>query len=210
MITSWKYNLIGGERPGIKALIKDNNYRSVDVGGSCDQWSYPECDTVIDLLCVRPNTSKLFKLNLESDSSLSTFLPYIEDHGKFDFSICSHTLEDLFDPTRLIKFLTTISKAGFIAVPSKYNEFKYLYGHAYRGNAHHKQFFDVKDNKLVIYPKLSFIETDARSNELLADQLGDELNVYWKDDIDYKVFGSGEVFNGDDALISAYYKEILG
>jgi hypothetical protein len=90
-----------------------------------------------------------------------------------------------------------------------FNEFKHLYGNAYRGNGHHKQFLDVKDNKIVIYPKFSFIETDNRSDLILNNGKGDELNIMWDENIDFKVFGDGTPCFGDDSLINAFYNELL-
>ena len=84
-----------------------------------------------------------------------------------------------------------------------------MYGNRYRGNGHHKQFLDVKDNKIVIYPKFSFIETDDRSNLITQNYVGDELNIMWDEDVDFKVFGDGTPFFGDESLINAFYNELL-
>ena len=49
---------------------------------------------------------------------------YVDKNGKFDFSICSHTLEDLNAPKQVMINLQKISNAGLIAFPSKYMEMK--------------------------------------------------------------------------------------
>ena len=209
MINNWKYNGTKNLISSVKELIKNNNYKSVDVGASAQPWSYPECDTFLDTVPLNIEGVNFFKVNLEDEDSRNEFLKYIEQNGKFDFSVCSHTIEDIFNPTDAIKFLTKISKRGYLSIPSKYNEFKKLFNNNYRGNAHHKQFFDVKDNKLIIYPKFSFIENDERSDKLIEEDKGDELTIFWEDTIDFEIFGNGAPFNGDNDLIHNFYNQLL-
>ena len=209
MITNWSYNNLTDLRPYVKELIKNNKYNTVDVGASSNPWSYPECQTFIDIVPTNVGGCTYIKLNLENEEERNDFLKTIEQNGKFDFSICSHTIEDIFNPIDAIKFLTKISKRGYISIPSKFNEFKHLYGQKYRGNAHHKQFFDVNDDKLVIFPKFSFIEVDNRSDIILTQHKGDELNIFWEENIDFKVFGDGIPYYGDDTLISDFYRNLI-
>lgn len=208
MITKWKYGNLCGERENVKEIIKKLNYISVDVGGSVNCWSYPECKTYMDIKWphVDDEHIKFHRLNLESDVERNEF---IKLNIKYDYSICSHTLEDLFNPVDVIKFLTQISKRGYIAVPSKYNEFRKLYDNKYRGNAHHKQILDVKNDKIIIYPKFSFIETDERSELFINAGDGDELTIFWENDIECEVFGNGVSFTSDSELISKFYDSLL-
>ena len=209
MIQSWSYNNLEGLRPYVKELIKKNNYRAIDVGASANPWSYPECNSFIDIISPNKDNVNFFKLNLENEEERNEFLKIVEKDGKFDFSICSHTIEDIFNPIDVIKFLMKISKRGYISIPSKYNEFKKLYNNLYRGNAHHKQFFDIQNNKIVIFPKFSFIETDNRSDEILRQHKDDELNIFWEDDVEFKIFGDVTPYNGDNSLISDFYKQLI-
>ncbi len=133
----------------------------------------------------------------------------MEEHGKFDFSICSHTLEDVLTPVDLLNLLPKISKRGYIAVPSKYDEFSFLWNNKYRGNAHHKQIIDVKDDMICIYPKYPFIEVYDESDEILKSSSGKELVVFWDIDIPYKFFSQNNIFHSDGELISEFYKQIL-
>ncbi len=129
-------------------------------------------------------------------------------NGKFDFSICSHTLEDVLTPVDLLNLLPKISKRGYIAVPSKYDEFSFLWNNKYRGNAHHKQIIDVKDDMICIYPKYPFIEVYDESDEILKSSSGKELVVFWDIDIPYKFFSQNNIFHSDGELISEFYKQI--
>jgi hypothetical protein len=208
MITEWNYNRIGEKRPDVKYFISEKNYKTIDIGASAMYWSYPECKYVADSVVISNEGTTLFKLNLEDKSTWNELLSYVETNGKFDFSICSHTLEDVFNPLDLIGLLTKISNSGFIAIPSKYDEFLFLYNQPYRGNAHHKQFFDMVDNELIIFPKFSWIENDVRSDEILMKNKGKEISFFWEKEIPIKVFGNGIPFQSDSNLINEYYRQL--
>jgi len=117
-------------------------------------------------------------------------------------------LEDVLTPVDLLNLLPKISKRGYIAVPSKYDEFSFLWNNKYRGNAHHKQIIDVKDDMICIYPKYPFIEVYDESDEILKSSLGKELVVFWDIDIPYKFFSQNNIFHSDGELISEFYKQI--
>jgi hypothetical protein len=209
MILKWSYNQVGGRRPEVKQYIKENNLKSIDVGASAMYWSYPECKYVADSLVINMDEITFFEINLEDKNSWEILLEFVEQNGKFDFSICSHTLEDVFNPLQLIELLEKISIGGFIAIPSKYDEFSFLYQNKYRGNAHHKQFFDVIDNELVVFPKFSWTEIEQRTNEILKYHKGGELSLYWSESIPVKIFGDGIPYRSDDELINNFYKKII-
>jgi hypothetical protein len=208
MIKNWNYNYVGGKRNDVKKIISDNGYKSIDIGASAMYWSYPECKYVADSLVISKEGTTFFEINLEDKSTWKDLLSYVETNGKFDFSICSHTLEDVFNPLELINLLNTISVSGFVAIPSKYDEFSFLYQNNYRGNAHHKQFFDVVNDMLVVYPKFSWTERDNRSDEILKHNKGNELSFFWENDIPIKIFGDGVPYKSDGELMNNFYLEI--
>jgi len=211
MITHWQYNgsvknLIGD----VKKLISDNNYKTIDIGASLQFWSYPKCKFVADIVKIEQEGVKFFDFNIQDKNTWTELLNYVEEHGKFDYSICSHTLEDVITPTDLLELLPKISKKGYIAIPSKYNEFMFLWDNKYRGNAHHKQIIDVKDDMICIYPKYPFIEVFEETDKVLENNLGNELVVFWEDTIPYKFFAQDNIFNSDGELIKEFYKQISG
>jgi hypothetical protein len=209
MIKNWKYNRVGERRFEIKEYILNNKLKTIDVGASAMYWSYPECKYVADSIEINFDGTIFFKINLEDKKTWNQLLDYVKENGKFDFSICSHTLEDIFNPLDLIELLTTVSNSGFIAIPSKYDEFSFLYENKYRGNAHHKQFFDMVENELTIFPKFSWIENDERSNEITFSDKGRDLSFVWENDIPVQIFGKGVPFTSDDQLIYTYYKQLI-
>ena len=209
MITHWQYNgsvknLIGD----VKKIISDNNYKTIDIGASLQFWSYPECKFVADIVKIEQDGVKFFDFNIQNKNTWTELLNYVEEHGKFDYSICSHTLEDVITPTDLLELLPKISKKGYIAIPSKYNEFMFLWDNKYRGNAHHKQIIDVKDDMICIYPKYPFIEVFEETDKVLENNLGNELVVFWEDEIPYKFFAQDNIFHSDGDLIKQFYKQI--
>lgn len=216
MIKNWFYvqNSLQVQQD-IKLSLKDLTYKTLDIGGSFNYWSYPQALYLADLVPARlapsdfnPNNIVYFNFNIQNENTWAELLKYVEQHGKFDYIICSHTLEDIMVPTKLLDLLPKLGKEGYIAIPSKYNEFKFLHGKKYRGNAHHKQIIDVKDNSIIIYPKYSFIEVYPQTDELLKTSKGEELCIFWKDEIPYKFFAEDKVFLSDDELIHNFYQEI--
>lgn len=209
MITNWQYNttvknLIGN----VKNIISNNNYKTIDIGASLEYWSYPECKFVADIVKIEKEDVKFFNFNIQNKNTWSELFNYVDQYGKFDYSICSHTLEDVLTPTELLDLLPKISKKGYIAVPSKYNEFTFLWNNKYRGNAHHKQIIDIKDDMICIYPKYPFIEVYETSDEILKNNLGNELSIFWENEIPYKFFAQDNIFYSDDDLINEFYKQI--
>jgi hypothetical protein len=209
MINNWSYNNTGGKRDDIKKFILDNSYKTIDIGASAMYWSYPECKYVADSWVISKEGTTFFEVNLEDKNTWKDLLSYVETNGKFDFSICSHTLEDVFNPLDLIQLLKRISNSGFVAIPSKYDELSFLYENTHRGNAHHKQFFDIINNELFIFPKFSWIENNSRSDEVVLNDKGRELSFFWENDIPVKIFGQGVPFRGDDSLINAFYNQLI-
>jgi hypothetical protein len=209
MIKNWEYNDLGGKREYVKNYIKNNNLNSIDIGASMNFWSYPECKNAADSIQVTIDDGRFFHLNFEDKTTWEELLSFVEINGKFDFSVCSHTLEDVFNPIDLINLLEKISNSGFVAVPSKYDEFSFLYENQYRGNAHHKQFFDFISEKLTIFPKFPFIERDYRSDEILKNMKGRELSFFWEKNIPVTIFGDGNPFKSDGELIHNFYGQLI-
>lgn len=209
MITQWQYTNHGSFRDYVKTTISNNLYSCIDIGASARYWSYPECKIVADAYPVEEKDVLYFELNIEDSSSWSSIYNYVDKNGKFDFSICSHTMEDVFNPIELASHLSKISNKGYIAVPSKFDEFTKLYNNTYRGNAHHKQLFDIINNEIIVFPKYNWIETDSRTDILLKNYSGNELIIFWEDKIPIKIFGNGKPFIGDDSLINEYFNKLM-
>jgi hypothetical protein len=129
---------------------------------------------------------------------------YVEEHGKFDFCNCTHTLEDISYPMAALKYMPRIAKEGFIAVPSKYYELQRR--DKYRGGIHHRWIFDHRGGKLVAYPKINVIEnlTYYPHGIEIERNAGTELRMFWKDSIEYEIINNDYLGPTDTDVIRMY------
>ena len=174
----------------IKTQKSKGKFTVIDVGGSTGCWSAPYVDAIVDFNPMQ-NTSttiKFFKCDITNPNDYSEIYNYIETNGKFDFCICSHTLEDIMNPVFVCEQIEKIAKSGYIAFPTKYRELsRYIECSDlnYRGYLHHRWIFTIKDNVVVGFPKINYIEsTDIF--DFIASKSDDmqDLSFWWKDKID--------------------------
>ena len=121
-----------GNRKEVVEMLRRRKERShytvVDVGGSMNSWSSPVANAFVDVTLPPPTVGKnltFFKADIQNPRTWGEIKEYVRIHGKFNFSICSHTLEDLSLPPLTLRLLEDISHDGFIATPTKYRELCY-------------------------------------------------------------------------------------
>lgn len=68
--------------------------------------------------------------------------PFPDD--RFDFAVCSHTLEDVRDPVWVCSELQRVARAGYIEVPSRLEEQSYGFQGPWTGWGHHHWLIDVE------------------------------------------------------------------
>ncbi len=73
--------------------------------------------------------------------------------GQFDFSVCSHTLEDVRDPIWVCSDLIRVSRAGYIEVPSRLEEQSYGFQGPWAGWGHHRWLIDLAPRGLTFVAK---------------------------------------------------------
>ena len=79
----------------------------------------------------------------------------------FDFSICSHTLEDVRDPLYVCSELIRVSKRGYIEVPSRLIETcRGVESDSIVGLSHHRWLVDISDNHIQFTMKYHIIHGD--------------------------------------------------
>ena len=128
----------------------------------------------------------------------SSVLSEVAKNGKYDFVICTHTLEDLHDPQLVVDMLPLVAKAGAIAVPSRFKELsrgvseltlKTLnytgsdswLGFPFRGFYHHFWVYSVSHSQLVALPKSNLFEDPYFDNTTdfdLSHNFG-EIQMFW-------------------------------
>jgi FkbM family methyltransferase len=165
----------------------------IDVGAAANPWSKEVLSATFDL-----NTCQVaplqFSGNLNDSRSWEPVLRHVAEHGRFSYSICSHTLEDLAYPAITLEMLPRISEAGYIAVPSRYIESLRPEG-PYRGFIHHRWVLDSDPDKknLVLAPKIPLLEHLALGSEANWPSARDrfELQMMWRGAISFNTL------NGD-------------
>jgi FkbM family methyltransferase len=187
-------------------LLKNDKKTIIDIGGSAEppyNWSSKYIDAVVDILDVK---NKLcFTGNICDSNVWDEVESYVSVNGKFDFSICTHTLEDISSPLFVCHKIEKISKSGVIVVPSKFYELSKHESTQYRGNIHHRWIFNIENDCLVGYPKISFIENSIFDKNAKMDNNSNIL-MYWNEKINIKIVNNDWLGPNPSSVIEYYLK----
>lgn len=107
--------------------------------------------------------------------------PWPFEDRRFDFSICSHTLEDVRDPLFVCGELIRVSKAGYIEVPSRLEEQSYGFQGPWVGWGHHRWMTEISGGEVTFVFK-HHVMHGRRSDHFAAgfhEALTDEQRVLW-------------------------------
>ena len=126
-----------------------------------------------------------FTLDVNKESSWEPLLQHVEKAGKFEYAVASHIVEDVMNPEILLQMLPRIALRGFVAMPSKFTELKRnVEGFGpHRGHIHHRWIATIQNSRLLLLPKLAFLETlsqssvEAVGNALTADSI--DMSFEW-------------------------------
>lgn len=176
-----------GSRDGVINYIKtqkqNGKFTVVDIGGSANGWSAPHIDALVDFNAPDnlPNHISHYQCDITHPDSWKKILGDVETNGKFDFCICTHTLEDIMNPGFVCEQMSKIAHAGYIAVPSKHRELARFEYSGYRGYIHHRWIFAVHDNKCIGFPKINYIDS-VKTFDTAADVSNgrSDLSFYWR------------------------------
>lgn len=202
MISNIKYNK-EESRQEVLGYLKDKNFKVVDVGGSMGSFVSEYLTAVVDVLEAPFENVVSFQGNINQPDVWKDVEMYVKKNGKFDFAICTHTLEDISNPFLVCNQLEKIAKAGFIAVPSKYVEFKRFEGN-YRGYIHHRWIYNIEDNKFVGYPKVNFIENDPFYDSIANRNNSTDLSFWWDTSIDFTIVNNDYLGPDVESVIMMY------
>ena len=182
------------------ALAADKQ-KILDVGGACPNWLSWRAHTIVDILPAWQAT-----LNVCGDADFpgtwDQVLAEVSAHGLYDFAVCTCTLEDISNPVYVCQMLTRVATAGYIAVPTKWHELTKWGTH--RGFIHHRYIFEPYPDKIVVYPKLGYLECSrfdsipARHPERL------ELEIHWQDTLNIEYVNGGFLGPSVEAVIEMY------
>lgn len=211
---NYNYNISDGNRDNIIKMIQtkkvDGKFTVIDIGGSANNWCSKHVDAIVDF-----NTPsgvhdgiRFFKMDITHPSSWVEIQEYVKLNGKFDFSICTHTLEDIMNPGFVIEKLSDVSKEGYIAVPSKFRELSRIEGN-YRGYIHHRWIFINSNGIFKGFPKINYIEREDIFDKRADTSIDKfDLSFFWKDTIDFEYVNNNYLGPSVDA-VKQYYNELL-
>jgi hypothetical protein len=150
---------------------------------------------------------KMFVANLNKHDDWKEILEYVKQNGKFSYAICSHTLEDIANPTLAMDMMPMIATDGYIAVPSKYREFSFIEG-KYRGYIHHRWIFAIHENQCIGFPKINYIDSvntfDAVAH--VSNSCSD-LSFYWKGEMKIHYINNNYLGPSVDHVVN-YYNQL--
>lgn len=126
----------------------------LDIGG----WGkpFPRADWVVDmkdyatrgLYGREPGGDERFSADtwVQRDVCGADPLPFEDD--RFDFVVCSQTLEDVRDPVRVCAELMRVGKAGYIETPSRLEEQSYGFQGPWVGWGHHHWLVETGEGRI--------------------------------------------------------------
>jgi len=181
------------------------NFRVIDVGGNSAGWSAPIADMIVDINS--KNTDKSISLDICRLNEWSKLIDDVNINGKYDYAICTHTLEDVYNPFSTLECLPKISNAGIISMPSITTELSRLENADWLGFIHHRWIFDQQDGVMVVMPKISFLEK-LLGNGVNRNIDRDEIVYDWQGSIDYKIF-MNNYLGPNVATVIREYKQFI-
>ena len=170
----------------------------LDVGGGANP--FERADWVIDLLAyeerghygaapARPTERFSSESWIQRDICDRSPWPFAD--RQFEFSVCSHTLEDVRDPLFVCSELIRVSHAGYIEVPSRLEEQSYGFQGPWAGWSHHRWLVDLDQGGLTFVFKSHVLHGRASDHfpAGFRDGLSAEervLSLFWHDDFPYR------------------------
>jgi hypothetical protein len=148
----------------------------LDVGG----WGKPfaRADWVIDLMPYGTRgvygeasaADERFSADTWVQRDICEREPWPFADGRFEFAVCSHTLEDVRDPVWVCSELNRVARAGYVEVPSRLEEQAWGIAGGWVGWSHHHWLIDVDDHGLTFVFKPHLIH--AREAYYLPEPCG--------------------------------------
>lgn len=197
--------------------------RVIDIGGGKEKHISDKFRTITAIADILPApeedegvTLDWFSGDLNLPEVWNKILRHVEHEGKFDFAICTHTLEDLRNPLLAAQMLPYVAKAGIITFPSIHAEarrFEIL--GSYRGWRHHRWIHKVIESdeeapKILAFPKLAIFEKRAFSKVASWTESREELWVEWEHEFSYELFKNDHLGPDEWSFYQEYSMALLG
>ena len=167
-------------------------YRVVDIGGVAGgSWTKDVADLTVDI------NSPTLPIDICKREEWDVLLDDVQKNGLYDYAICTHTLEDIYNPFTTLDLLPTVAKAGIITMPSIRSELSRVESASWLGYIHHRWIFSQRDGMMLVIPKLSMLERLV-GNSVQFDKEQEEVIYEWTGTVPYKIFMNN--YLGPDAM----------
>jgi hypothetical protein len=183
----------------------------LDVGGGYSPFA--RADWVLDLIAHderRPAEGERFTRDTWVQRDACDREPWPFQDGRFDFAVCSHTLEDVRDPVWICSELQRVAKAGYIEVPSRLEEQSWGVVGPWAGWSHHRWLVDVTEESIQFVFKPHALHGDETTHfppgfhdDLTPEQRVQQL--WWEGR-----FEARELVFTEAAELDAYLREPIG
>lgn len=185
------YTNIPDSRQSIIDFVKNQKGRNkkfsvIDIGGGANGWTKNIADFIVDINIADSAHSMHF--DICEDSQWDKLLKHVGIYGLFDYCICTHTLEDIYNPFPALINFSKIAKSGTITMPSIYAELSHIESFSWRGNIHHRWIYEFDNNEILVIPKIGLIENLVDKVNLNSGIT--EIRFDWSEEISYKNFMS--------------------
>jgi len=202
-------------RKKIQESIREND-RVLDVGSA--KCLFTRATHIIDILDYEEKTTNKYWGPEKEMFSKETWVkadihePFPFEDNFFDFSMCTHTLEDIKDPITVCKELMRVSKSGYIECPSREAESVMgLKMPGLVGYGNHRWFVNIDGNEVTFTHKTPYVYTD---HELRLPPgwtpTTSFIGLFWKNEFDVKeevIIGTTEAIQNQSRFISKLYQK---
>lgn len=183
-------------------------YKVIDIGGLTVGWSQPYVDMVVDINA--PPSESTMSFDISDESSWQVLLDQVEKDGLYDFAICTHTLEDVYNPITALKLLPKIAKAGLITMPNIRLELSNIESEHWIGYIHHRWIFDKVDGIMHVIPKLGVLDAVTKQHKVVCKENESEVQFLWSSNIPYKIFMEGYLGPNVQTVLDNYINLVQG
>src|SRR5919198_2565280 len=181
----------------------------LDVGG----WAKPlsRADWVLDLMPYETRGSygaldahpERFTHDTWVQRDMCDREPFPFEDYRFDFAVCSQTLEDVRDPVWVCSELNRVARAGYIEVPSRLEEQSFGVHGPWVGWSHHRWLVDVTPGRIefVFKPGVLQGREECQFPAGFVDSLSPEERaqaLFWEGELEFgeRIFMTPEELDG--------------
>ena len=221
MIYNISLGPLSDEEEKVRQYLKEKQFKRVlDVGGAQRPWARPYVTHYLDLISPYdwarryPEMLKFEGFWEKNFIKQGLNLRFVKENSKpknmFDFVICSQTLEHVENPELFLTGLSMVGFHGFISIPHKLFELKkgIHWGQPFRGSLPHRWISVIRNETLVMLPKLNFIDCIDFSFDK-EDKPIPDLSFWWKDKIPCNIIDDSHIDFPDPQEAMRFYKEYL-